>query len=347
MRIKNIRLKNFRNHKDFDIQFDGDTTLIYGHNGAGKTNILEAIHMLSISKSPRAKYDKDTIHHSSEFTSLESYIEKADEEILLQLIIAKTNDQTNTSSKKVKVNGVPRTQSKFIGNLHTSLFTPEDLRLITGSPTRRRLYINSILIQTDDEYKTQITEYKKIVKRRNKLLETIKKFNTGHSQLSFWNEKLLHYGAAIQNKRQMFLEEINSTIQNHLIVLDPKLTTEVTYAPSTLSAKRLEDLQQYEINSQRTLIGPHRDNFEIKLNQYNAGQFSSRGQKRTLLLALKLSELDYFVKELGTRPILLLDDIFSELDQTHKAAVEDIIGQQQTIITSAEPFNIKGQLITL
>lgn len=347
MIIKNLKLKNFRNHSNKGLQFSEGCNLILGDNGVGKTNILEAIHMLSLAKSPLTKFDKDVINHNADFANIECYAEKDNEEFLLQISLAKNDIYDNKTTKKLSVNGVGRGHSAFIGNLYTSLFIPEDLSLVTGSPTRRRMYMDSILVQTNPKYKNFLSEYRKVVKRRNKLLESINKLNTGFNQLKYWDDKLIETGMFIQESRQKFFQVVNELISDHTTSLGDSTDSKVLYIKNELSLERLDRIAQYEIKAMRTLLGPHRDNFTFELNSHNAGQFSSRGQKRTLLLALKLCELDYFVNTLSIRPVLLLDDIFSELDAHHKEAVNDIIGKQQTFITSVQEIRIKAQRIML
>ena len=250
MLLKNLSLKNFRNHTDLKLSFQEGTTLILGDNGTGKTNILEAINMLSLAKSSRASYDRDVIDHKKDFCLISGEIDKNNEDIKLEIAISKLGEE-NKSAKKVKVNSVSRTHIRFIGNLYTVLFTPDDINLITGSPTGRRHYLDTVLAQTDDKHKKALVEYKKVLIRRNKVLETIYKLNTGHSQLKYWNDQLLTHGKVIQDGRDDFFMMINEVIKTHTQELDPNLNISLSYLKNSLDEEVLSFNSQLEIKLQR------------------------------------------------------------------------------------------------
>jgi DNA replication and repair protein RecF len=348
MLIKNLTLRNFRNHENIQIDFDPKLTFIYGENGLGKTNILEAIHLLSSTKSLRSEYDKDLILHEQKFLKINSQIENSDDKFNLELTVEKSNDFGNKSIKKVKINNVPKSLSNFGGILKSVIFTPADLDLIFSSPSSRRKYLDSIFYQISHNYKKSVLDYTKALKQRNKLLEIIKETGSGREQLEFWTNFLIKEGQIIQNERQRFFDFLNENI----ISLNEKLELkdfeiQFKYLKNEISKTNFEVYESKELMLGTTLIGPHKDDFEIYLNRKDVSQFGSRGQQRMTLTALKILELDFIFQTTNEKPILLLDDIFSELDEKHKNAVLKLVNEQQTIITSVyripeiENFNHK------
>jgi DNA replication and repair protein RecF len=335
MLIKNLTLRNFRNHENIQIDFDPKLTFIYGENGLGKTNILEAIHLLSSTKSLRSEYDKDLILHEQKFLKINSQIENSDDKFNLELTVEKSNDFGNKSIKKVKINNVPKSLSNFGGIFKSVIFTPADLDLIFSSPSSRRKYLDSIFYQISHNYKKSVIDYTKALKQRNKLLEIIKETGSGREQLEFWTNLLIKEGQIIQNERQKFFDFLNENI----ISLNEKLELkdfeiQFKYLKNEISKTNFEVYESKEFMLGTTLIGPHKDDFEIFLNRRDVSQFGSRGQQRMTLTALKILELDFIFQTTNEKPILLLDDIFSELDEKHKNAVLKLVNEQQTIITS-------------
>lgn len=356
MKINNLKLTNFRNHKNLKLIFDVETVLLTGPNGSGKTNVLEAINLLSTTKSFKASYDRDMIKHTEDFLRIEAGILNDNEDYKLEMAILKRGskekseddylidpnilESEHTSVKKVKINGVTKSLQAFAGMINTVIFSPEHINMLTGSPSERRKYLDLVLIQVDKAYKKAHTEYIKTVRQRNKLLETIRDTGRGYDQLDFWNTKLLENGCLIQAKRVEMLDYVNSRITHYIKILDSKSSDiTITYNKSELSQKRLDSYRDKEIASKNTLIGPHREDFETVFNKFNVAEFGSRGQQRTAILALKLSEIDFLNHRTEQKPILLLDDIFSELDDKHREAVINSINEHQTIITSTENFD--------
>lgn len=345
MKIDKLLLENFRNHKELVLDFDGESALIVGKNGAGKTNVLEAAHMLSTTKSLRATYDREVINHKAEYARVAASIVPNGQLEELELFVIKSDRSENSSTKKVKVDKVKKTLSEFAGNINTVLFTPHDVELFTQSPSKRRDYLDSIFYQMDRGYKKAHRDYKKAIRNRNKLLDKIREFGTGKDQLPYWDEKIIETGNLIQKRRKQFLDFLQKNINGYADELNTNhVEYKINYEKSEISKQRLMDKRNSEIGAARTLIGPHRDDFSIEFNKHDISSYGSRGQKRTTVLSLKLCELDFITKVLGKRPILLLDDIFSELDENHKNAVTNIIDLQQTIITTADENDLKNGL---
>lgn len=333
MQIKDLTLRNFRNHINLEISFKDKINLILGENGAGKTNILEAIHLISTTKSAKAQYDRDLVNYDSNFCT----IVLNDLSNNLELQILKSDTSTNVSTKKAKVNKTPKSLNYFGGMFNSVLFIPEDVEVVTGSPSARRKYMDMVLIQTSEGYKKVLTLYTKAVRQRNKLLETMNEGGHGFGQIDYWDEQILDLGTTIQKKRIEFFEYIRTILQGYNYKLNgAKSNLEVVYKMNEMSKERMDKYKDTEIAAKTTLVGPHRDDFEILLNNKNIAYFGSRGQQRTALLALKLSEIDFIESKTDEKPVLLLDDIFSELDEHHKNTVLEVIQGQQTIITSTE-----------
>ncbi len=336
MKINTLKLKNFRNHNSLEINFKGKSALIKGFNGAGKTNILEAIHLLSTTKSLRTKYDRELINHDADFAHVVANAALNGTEATIEMTIVKNPKYINSSKKVVKIDKVSKTLANFTGTLNSVLFTPTDIEVITGSPSIRRDYIDSIFFQINREYKKASLEYAKAIRQRNKVLELIATEHRGYNQLPYWNEKILDRGEFIQNQRHKLIDFFAERMPHYANLLgNSEDLLEIKYLKNEISEKRLNDYKEKEIITKRTLVGPHRDDFEIFFNGFNIANFGSRGQQRTTILTLKLCEIDFLSEHTKKRPILLLDDIFSELDPLHREAVESIMELQQTIVTTA------------
>lgn len=349
MRITNLKLLNYRNHIDLRLNLNDSFISVVGPNGSGKTNLLESIYIISTGKSPRVKYDSDLINYDKSFATVNAVTKNANDEFNLefQIIRGGTDHQ---STKKVKVNKVPKALNRFCGLFNSVLFMPEDIQLIKGPPSERRKYMDSLLTQVDTEYKKTLNTYAKAVKQRNKILEKINKDGRGWDEIGYWTVQVLKAGNILQRKRAEMFEMIRPHLNlNSERLNGNKKQTEIIYKKNEFSEDKFQRYQEREIAAKATLIGPHRDDFEIVFDGHPVGEFGSRGQQRSITLALKLSEIEYIEKEKGERPILLLDDIFSELDEKHKRAVVDVIGSQQTIFTSTirYSFTPKGAFIEL
>lgn len=345
MKINSLELNDFRNHKDLEIEFDGETTLILGPNGAGKTNILEAIHLLATTKSLRAHYDRETIAHGKKMARLYAEISPNGGKKEIEMVIIANEKHENMSSKRVKVDKVKKSLSDFAGTFNSVLFTPHDIEIFTASPSVRRKYVDLLFFQIDREYKRTHREYVRAVRQRNKILEKIRDLGQGQDEISYWTEKILAKGSLLQAKRRNLFTFIREVIPHHAEKLNKEpVVYGIEYDANEINDARLKKYEKSEIASARTLIGPHRDDFFVEYNGFDVAKYGSRGQKRATLLAIKLCEIDFINKHLNRRPVLLLDDIFSELDEEHKEAVMNIVGLQQTIVTSAEDIELNGKM---
>lgn len=329
MILSQIALTHFRNYQKEVFSFSPQITVIAGTNAAGKTNILEAIYFLATGKSFRADVDRESIHWREEIGRIKGMIPDTTLEIVM------THGDVGgkkASLKKYLVNGIPRRQIDFVGNLRAVLFWPEHLELVTASPSLRRKYLDSVLIQTDREYRRNLFSYERGLRQRNKLLDLIREGMAARSQLMFWNQLLIKTGGYLTEKRVVLIEFINA-------YRIPDIEYRIAYDKSVISESRLEQYKDEEVAAKATLVGPHRDDFVLNMNDgelRDISKYGSRGEQRLAILWLKLAELSYIEKESGARPILLLDDIFSELDEGHRALVLDMVTKQQTVLTTAE-----------
>lgn len=340
MILTNLSLQNFRSYSKKTFAFSPLTTLIVGPNTAGKTNILEAIMFLATGKSFRADQDREAVRWGSELSRMNAKCQMLNDECELELVLtsgevqgakapALTAVRRGWPMKKYLVNGVPRGQVDFVGNLRAVLFWPEHLELVTDSPSLRRKYLDSVLVQVDREYRRNLMSYERGLRQRNRLLDLINEGKAGRGQLLFWNQLLIKVGGYITDKRAAYINYVNQ-----YQVSDIRYQTE--YDKSVISESRLEQYKDEELAAKATLVGPHRDDFSIFKDEKELSKYGSRGEQRLSVLWLKLAELSYIEKEAGDRPILLLDDIFSELDEEHRELVIELTGKQQTILTSAD-----------
>lgn len=331
MFLKKLNLTNFRNYTHLELDFDGRPTIFVGNNAAGKSNILEAIYLLSTTKSLRVETEDELIKNGEEFARIEGFLENGGDTELL-VIINRQSEQV-TFRKKVMVNGIVRRVTDFIGNLPAVIFYPSDINLITGSPSLRRWHLDLGLAQIDQHYKKALTSYEQFLTARNRVLKRIREGQGRKDELDYWTKGLIENGQIILEKRLVFFGYINGLEK-------PLGEFQFEYVRSELSLERLVETNGREVAAAATLIGPHRDDFRILLEGRNIAHFGSRGEQRTATLAFKLAQLEYMAKVLGQRPILLLDDVFSELDAGHRAHVVEIVSKQQTIIATVELENI-------
>ncbi len=337
MFLKNIKLANFRNYSEVELKFDCPITVLVGNNAQGKSNFLEAIYFLSTTKSPKADKDEELIKKGESVVRVEGVIENTDSQTNLEIAMQLQDESLgNGIIKKVKVNGIARRVLDYIGNLAVVIFSPEDINLVTGSPALRRWHIDLTLAQIDKEYKKALTTYGEVVTSKNRLLKHIKEGNAKVDELTYWSNQQLSLGQVVSQKRTDFFEFLNKTEKKFNSFL-------FEYLGNELTEKRLLEYQSREIAACASLIGPHRDDFDFVVGNRLGDPFSrslrhfgSRGEHRTAVLDLKIAEVAFVEHVLGTRPVLLLDDVFSELDLAHRQHVLKLIDLQQTVIATVE-----------
>ncbi|OGH18192.1 MAG: hypothetical protein A3F31_00375 [Candidatus Levybacteria bacterium RIFCSPHIGHO2_12_FULL_38_12] len=352
MILGHLFLQNFRSYSKSEFTFSENTTVIIGPNTSGKSNLIEAIFLLSTGKSFKTQKDTDMIMfekqvgRASASTNPDSI--GTNNEINLEVVISSGEFEGRQPSKKFLVNKVPKRRVDFAGNLVTVLFSPLDLEIISGSPGIRREFLDNVLEQTDRDYRLAGISYAKALRQRNALLELVRQ--TGkyqEKQFEYWDNLLIQNGQIITKKREACIRFLNNETKE---VFDCALL----YDKSIISHDRLEQYKKAEEGAGVTLVGPHRDDFTVCLynnsrqTTHEVKTFGSRGQQRLVVLQLKLLQLLFVEKSLEQPPLFLLDDIFSELDEEHIIHVLNLLGKQQTILTTTHeefiPQKIKKQM---
>lgn len=347
MKIEKIKLENWRNHSKFDFEFNG-ITIFVGKNASGKTNFLEAIYYLSTGKSFRTK-DENIVNWERDYSRLTSEICKKEGKEDLLVVLEKRNKVVKT----VKIKGQKKPSSHLLGHLNSVIFTPEEIELISNLPEARRRYLNLIISQIDREYAYALIHYKRTLEQRNSLLKRIFEGFAKREELEVWDGKLAEFGSKIIAVRNRYINEINGLLDLKYELLSGKNEKlEVKYLPSIKDdwagfITKLIENREKDILSRVTSVGPHRDDFAFTIDEKNVNDFASRGEFRTIILALKLAEVDFFEKMTGERPILLLDDVFSELDEARRDLLSQIFINQQTVVTTTDLDHISKNIIKI
>lgn len=339
MYISSLTLKNFRNYKSEKIEFSPLTNLIYGNNAQGKTNILEAVYLFAHGRSHRAKADREMIRFGSEFMALETEFHDNARDYKAELRLAKNG------KKNIRINHVQITKlSMLMSYLNVVMFSPEDLELVKGSPSVRRRFIDSAISQLYPSYLANLIDYNKALVQKNFLLKNIRSGNgKGREMLDVWNLQLAQTGAKIMKSRRESIEllcKFAAGIQNE--ISGENLT--VRYAPGIKCDDITEDavmefLQKHserEIDMGSAQYGVQRDDIAISVDEREARLFASQGQQRTAALSLKIAQADYIESIKSEYPILLLDDILSELDINRRSYLSEKIKNKQVLITSTD-----------
>ncbi len=318
MILENIALQNFRSYTKSNFSFSPGTTVIVGPNTSGKTNFIEAIYLLATGKSFRAEKDVELIRFGEELGRVKGKIDDTELEVVL-----------TTQLKKYLVNGVAKRRVDFVGNLTAVLFSPADLEIIIDSPGIRRNFLDQAIIQVDREYRQAHLIYTKAIRQRNALLQKAKETGIRNQKMfDYWDNLVILHGQIITNKREEFIAFINKS-KKYVFELF------ITYDKSVISKERLLQYKDAEVGAGVTLVGPHRDDFLVFMDaDKEVKSFGSRGQQRLAVLQLKLLEMQHIEETTGKKPLLLLDDIFSELDNGHIQMVSQMIGKNQTILTT-------------
>lgn len=332
MNIKSIELKNYRNYKDSTIYFDKGTNILYGNNAQGKTNVLEAIFLCATSKSHRASRDKEIIYFGEEEARVSLSFEKSEEEINIDILVR------NNKSKIAYVNESKiKRATDLLGILNVVLFSPEDLSIIKSGPSERRRFVDIELCQIDKIYLYNLSKYNKALDQRNKLIKDIGNDSKLIDTLDVWDEQLFIYGQEIIKRRREFVNKLNEIIfEIHKKLTNEKENIEIIYEPNTdeKSLKlSLKKNQIKDIKNKNTSVGPQRDDVSFLINGIDIRKYGSQGQQRTAALSLKLSEIEIIKLKTGHTPVLLLDDVLSELDSERQNYLLNTIGDIQTIIT--------------
>ena len=339
MKLKKLELIGFRNHLKKEIKL-GDLVVVMGENARGKTNVLEAIYLLATGDSFRAGKIEEMINWQQELARVEGYVEDDEgNDVVLGVTLTRGALMgKRTPKRKYFVDRVSRQKRKFVGKLMAVVFRPEDLRLIEGSPGRRRRFLDEVLGMVSWEYRRALTLYESALRRRNKILDLIREGRARREELMFWDMTLIKNGNILTDWRREFLEFLSG-----LEVSFGRYKVEYDF--SAVSEARLKQYEREEVLAGYTLVGPHKDDFVVGVQGSGFGVqgknlhvYGSRGEQRLGVLFLKYGALKFVEEKLGVVPMFLLDDIFSELDEKHRLMVLEMIEGRQTVVTSADEY---------
>ncbi len=364
MYLRRLTLTNYRNYRQLDLEFPRALTLFQGLNAQGKTNLLEAVYFLATSRSPQARADRQVIrweveHEPLPFARLTAQVEKAGRLLRLEVTVAPAGEPNGslTFRKQIRINGVPRRALDLVGEMKVVLFLPQDIDLVAGAPAGRRHFLDVALCQIDRAYCDHLSGYNQVLLRRNHLLRQLKERGGDQEQLPFWDQQLAgHAGYVVTRRREAVDYLAGAATRIHEQLSGGYEALECYYAPSLWpTADRLRPIPagadevaaQYrtrwratrarEIDAGATLIGPHRDDLHFRVREHDLQQYGSRGQQRTAAMSLKLAEVELMQAQTGERPILLLDDVMSELDEGRRAYLARLLeSAEQALVTTTD-----------
>ncbi len=336
--LKSLSLQNFRNYKKSSFDFKDKSLIIIGPNTAGKSNLIESIFLLSTGKSFRAEKDSQMVKIGHEMGKVSAKQSSGEPDLEVVVTVGEVAG-VRVQFKRYFVNGVAKRRADFVGNFPSVLFSPQDLEIVVGSPGLRRNFLDNVLDQTDRDYRIASLGFSKALKQRNALLEIAKETGARHEkEFEYWDSLVIRNGNVITRKREEFINFLNSSMKS---IFDFK----IEYNKSLISKERLEEYKDAESATGVTLVGPHRDDFKVLFDKkLELKSFGSRGQQRLGVLQLKLLELSYVHDNIDTKPIFLLDDVFSELDEGHINLILGIIHDQQTIVTTTHEEFIPAKI---
>jgi len=343
--VEKIQLKNFRNYKDVETEFHRNLNIIIGNNAQGKTNLVEAIFLSCFGKSFRSKSDRDLIKMNEKISYVSLDVKKQHTDMRVETRF------NRMKKKEIRLNGIPIVKlNELIGNLNVVIFSPEDLKLIKDGPGERRRFLDRELSHIYPRYYSNLVSYNKILSQRNKMLRDSYGKKIDKVMLEVWDAQMCEYGAYILKKRIEFIQELNIICNNiHKKITDEKENLSLKYI-SNISLENMPkydkiyssmaDLMKKRIESDvsrgYSTVGPHRDDLGLIVNDIDIRNFGSQGQQRTTALSLKLSEIEIIKKEVGEPPILIMDDVLSELDLGRQKQLLAFTKDIQTFITTTE-----------
>ncbi|MBD2848027.1 DNA replication/repair protein RecF [Paenibacillus sp. IB182496] len=343
MFLNRIAMQHYRNYEKLDIQTDSGVNLFIGPNAQGKTNLLEAIFCLALSRSHRTGKDRELIGWNADAAHVQGEVSKKYGDVKLALSFS-------AQGKKAKINGLEqRRLSDFVGTLNVVMFAPEDLEIVKGTPGNRRRFLDMEIGQVQPGYLHLLQQYGKVLQQRNNFLKSPQASATQQTMLEVWNAQLAEHGVKIMKKRQGFIYTLQRWAEQvHSGITAGKEELRIHYRPSLDAAAdqdesvlfdqfmiKLTQVKDQEMRRGITLVGPHRDDLAFEINGKEAQIYGSQGQQRTTALSLKLAEIELIREEIGEYPLLLLDDVLSELDrQRQTQLIETFQGKVQTFITT-------------
>lgn len=353
MRITRLEIENFRNYKHASVNLSNKLNVLVGNNAQGKTNLLESIFLLALGKSPRVNKDKDLVNWECESSVIKLELEKRAGTTKIEIRLFKQG------KKIVLINGIPiKKISELLGVLNVIYFFPDDLKLIKESPSERRKFMDMDICQASKSYFYLLQRYERILNQRNKLIKQTRSIETLKDSIFIWNEQLAETASKIILSRIKFINRLAPKVANcHRYLTGSSETLELSYAGIVgESSEEIKGrlLADYEATLEKdfelgyTTIGPHRDDLKITLSGIDLRTFGSQGQQRTASLSLKLAEIETFKHETNETPILLLDDVLSELDEMRQQKLMEIASKLQTVLTCTSfPFSVKCKKYTI
>ena len=346
MRVQTLTLQHFRNYQDLSLELEDGLNILVGHNGQGKTNIVEAIALTAYLKSFRVSSLNHLIHFDEGFYRIvEEAVDKAGIKNTITHFFGKHNGKLK---KEFRLNDVPKRPQDLFGVVRVVLFSPEQLNLLLLGPEYRRRHLNFLVLQLRPSLWNTLLRYAEILRHRSALLYQVATGRAAPDELEYWDDQLIEHGTAILEARKSATDALNETLQDHFakIAFEKSETCQLRYEDG-LGLWRTEGVitreafkeallraRPRELEKKSTLVGPHRDNFSFLLNGKDVSRYGSRGELRTAVLALKFAERDALEKE--EKPILLLDDVMSELDSSRRRVILNLTKGYQTVITSSE-----------
>lgn len=332
MNIRSIELKNFRNYENLEISFDEGTNILFGDNAQGKTNILEAAYMSGTTKSHKGSRDREMIRFGEEEAHLKTVVVRGGREYQIDMHLKKNR------AKGIAIDKIPiKKASELFGILNIVFFSPEDLNIIKNGPVERRRFLDSELCQLDRIYLADLTNYNKILAQRNKLLKDMIYRPSLSDTLPVWDMQLIETGKKIIRRRKQFVDELREIVSDiHYRISGGKEELFLKYEPNIDDIFFEDELSRAKEKDKKlcqTSVGPHRDDLLFSIGDVDIRKYGSQGQQRTSALSLKLSEIELVRKSISDTPVLLLDDVLSELDSSRQNYLLNNISDTQTIIT--------------
>lgn len=348
MWLKALELRDYRNYESLQLfDLSPRVNIFVGQNAQGKTNVVEAVLMLAVAKSHRTNKDAEMIRFEAESTLLQGMVERDNRSFKLDLRLL-------PKGKKSRVNGVEkRKMSDFVGHLNVVLFAPEDLQLIKGGPQQRRRFLDVEIGQVSPQYLYNLSQYQKVLLQRNTLLKEVAKKEKSEDLLAIWDEQLCVYGTKVIQKRFEFVEKLEGYARDiHSRISGGKEELSFRYVNSFELAEGADVVERFfeTLQSKRRLdilrgttsVGPHRDDLEVRIDEREVHTYGSQGQQRTASLSMKLAEIELIRAEVGEYPVLLLDDVLSELDSERQLHLVESMGERvQTLITTTTTYGLE------
>ena len=367
MLLSRLRLSNFRNLVEVDLEIPAGVSVYFGDNAQGKTALVEAVYILAIARSFRAENERELVNFDAardgELGLVEGLIEDADDPAERQRVIVGYRVFASESvsgpgyrvSKDIRVNRLKRTAGELVGVVHAVLFSALDIELIQGPPSARRRFLDILISQADTDYLKSLQRYQQVLRQRNRLLRLRREGRAASDEMEFWDDELVKEGSWLTWRRHEVMKDLGPALaRHHADLTGPEESLELRYRPSVPVAGGLDGmatvyrdaLRSVSVREQATAAtsaGPHRDDFEIIVNGVDMGAFASRGQARTLALSLRLAEAETLSAARGTGPLLLLDDALSEMDAGRRLRMLEKASQYpQVLITTTDPGQVSG-----